>query len=175
MGFTHYWRRKKIIEFKKMERIVSDFKMAYREIRSHCDLAGVGGVGKPMIDEISIAFNGRRRCDHSKKSSCRGDCSHDCVIFSRIAKRVLWHDPNKKEYFDFCKTNRKPYDLAVKLLLIITKHYLKSAVTISSNGADIEWLKAKELCQQIFGYGMDFKLDRNRSLIAELKNLAIFS
>lgn len=175
MGYTHYWKRKKAIDLKKMESMVSDFKMAYREIRSSVDLAGPGGVGKPIIDEISVAFNGRRICGHKKNSSCEGDCSHEPFLSSRISRRTSWHDPDSKEYFDFCKTARKPYDLAVMIFLIIAKQYLKSTFVVGSDGSDDDWLKAKQLCQRIFGYGMDFKLERNRSLLSEFKDLETLS
>ena len=41
--------------------------------------------------------------------------------------------------FNFCKTNRKPYDTVVVACLITLKHYLGECVTINSDGNSSEW------------------------------------
>jgi ubiquitin len=60
--------------------------------------------------------------------------------------------PNSdSEFFDFCKTARKPYDLAVGLVLLIAKNHAPNSIKISSDGDwDHDWSEIKEAYNNIF-------------------------
>ena len=70
-----------------------------------------------------------------------------------------WQNPNNGLYSEFCKTAFKPYDLAVITFLIIAKHHMEDRLMVSSDGTDEHWSDGKQLCQNILGYGMEFKLN----------------
>lgn len=63
--------------------------------------------------------------------------------------------------FNFCKTYRNPYDLAVCACLIVFQHHLgKRAFPVGSDALDNEahWPAARKQCQEVLGYGGDFTL-----------------
>jgi len=67
--------------------------------------------------------------------------------------------PDFPEQAGFCKTARKPYDLAVTAALIILKHHLREMITIGSDEVTAHFRPAMNLCQEILGYGEEFRLD----------------
>lgn len=61
-------------------------------------------------------------------------------------------DPDAKESFDFCKTARKPYDLAVCLVLLSMKRHAPRSVRLGSDGDwDGEWTQARMVYKELFG------------------------
>ena len=99
--------------------------------------------------------------------SCDGDYSHETFSLEQKLETVMTRhdgskyslDPDEEgKYFQFTKTARKPYDLAVNVVLIIAKHYLKKEIFISSDGDESNWVEGKQLCNHFLGYGADFKL-----------------
>jgi hypothetical protein len=154
MGYTHYWTynpsaienteefRKK---FKKASEIV---KKAHNLIKKNpsihqgqaggfyddvpCKIKGGLGEGTPMINESQIWFNGDSKTEM------------DHETFS-----ITWNKGGQ----DFCKTNRKPYDLLVCVTLLAMNEQLKGtgAFTFSSDGNNAEWETAKDLYTRIVG------------------------
>lgn len=59
----------------------------------------------------------------------------------------------------FCKTARKPYDLAVCLILISLKYHIRST-RVTSDGEPYEWKQALDLWNEIFP---------NRNIVARFK------
>jgi hypothetical protein len=58
---------------------------------------------------------------------------------------------------DFCKTNYRPYDLCVQGCLIVLSHHLTGKFfRVSSDGKSPEWNDARDACQQVLGYGLDW-------------------
>lgn len=116
MGYTHYW---KIIEpLKVSETQKTLIREVLKEEKKH--LAGGMGKGKPEFDDKHIWLNGKEG---------KEDLSHETfeVKFGETSD------------FEFCKTARKPYDMAVcKLLLILS---LSKGFSFSSDGelADESW------------------------------------
>lgn len=99
---------------------------------------------------------------------CGGDCSHE--TFSIMCKSDSSPDKETGYVFDCTKTAYKPYDLAVNVVLIIAKHYLKDDIVIRSDGDDSNWIEGKQLVQHFLGYGEDFKLDSSQILENAKKN-----
>jgi len=108
--------------------------------------------------------------------ACDGDCSYETFGFPRTVERehiigeiayrkmsgeVVYNEPKKVgKYFNCCKTAFRPYDLAVNIFLIITKHYLGEKILVSSDGDFQHWIDGAKICQNAFGYGLeDFQLD----------------
>ena len=73
----------------------------------------------PLIDKDEIVFNGI------------GDDAHETMYVSNSALG-----------FTFCKTNRKPYDFSVMVLLLLMKHYAPDSWLITSDGGNAEWQPA---------------------------------
>ena len=148
MGYTHYFRvtdERAKETMPKAAEIINDIFKSFPEV-SGC-LKGGNGYGEPIIGGDGIVFNGDARENG------------DYETF-RIDVRDLDSC--------FCKTRRKPYDLAVCLCLIVLKDTLKvrlgfrsyrSAFTFDSDGffmnhksdngeiisAEKNWAKARRL------------------------------
>jgi len=70
---------------------------------------------------------------------------------------------NREKY----RTDKHPYDLCVKCALIILKHYLKKYMKVMSDGKDIDWEDAKQICVSNLGYGADFEIEEQRITLNE--------
>ncbi len=81
-----------------------------------------------------------------------------------IAVNHLWflgpsgHARPRASIFSFTKTNRLPYDLCVRVALIILQHHLDHAFRVASD--DTDWESARALCQEHLDYGREFTLKR---------------
>lgn len=56
-------------------------------------------------------------------------------------------------YIDYVKTAFRPYDIAVTAALLVAKRYLGNGLIIQSNGGDEQWLDARQICQDVLGFG----------------------
>jgi hypothetical protein len=144
MGYTICWYRPAVIDQAVYEQIQRDITRVLRRCEFEgIALAGPHGIGDPIITPDTIAFNGVRE----------GEQWHEAFVFNR--------DESTEDKFDgdfrFCKTARKPYNLAVQCALIIINHYAPD-VAVSSDGDLPQWADAQKLCQDMFGYGRDFTL-----------------
>lgn len=93
---------------------------------------------------------------------CGGDCSYETFSLEQSKQLQVYQkdDIDQTGYtFDCCKTNFKPYDLAVNVCLVIAKHYLKDQIKVLSDGDLEQWQDAIQLCDHFLGYGSDFSLD----------------
>lgn len=100
-----------------------------------CIIRGGLGEGKPMINESQIWFNGDEKTEM------------DHETFG-----IKWY-PDGGTAKDFCKTNRKPYDLLVCVSLLAMYEAFKGtgAFTFSSDGDNSDWKTAKDLYTRITG------------------------
>lgn len=159
MGYTHYYRVRdkypprifKAItdDFKKLLPVIEDKMGVYtasgKEVVVLSDAWGEGG--RPTITDTEIIFNGL------------GEESHETFVLQQKLDKDDFHTKEKGFYFNFTKTARKPYDIAVTACLVIAKHYLEDQIIVTSDGDMEEWRPAMTLCQDILGYGEDFVLD----------------
>ena len=97
------------------------------------------------------------------KSRCvkgNGDGSCEPLRIMRVLKPKKGEEEEDGIYFRFCKTAFRPYDLNVQCCLIIFKHFFGDDFSISTDSIDKQWHEARDICQHILGYGMDFQLDK---------------
>jgi len=147
MGYTHYLYTALELDKEKFKAVVQDFKKILPNFEHLLGQYG-GGVGKPIITNSEIGFNGI------------GENSHETFVVTRRNKKQSFQGDGEDKAFSFCKTARKPYDIAVTSCLVIVKHHFGDEVKVSSDGDYIEWDDAMTLCQKTLGYGTDFKFDR---------------
>ncbi len=177
MAYTHYWRVAPELDPAAFARIAADFEdMAAPIEHLGVDLAGGDGQGGPVIrggQGGQVLFNGRsRRRVHPHEpprpgtaagcileSDCDGDLSYETFA---LAQKTDVSDPRRLDngrIFRFCKTARRPYDIAVKVCLIIADRHLGDAISIGSDGGMDDWQDAMLLCQHFLGYGAGFVLE----------------
>ena len=90
-----------------------------------------------------------------------GELSHETFCLERVTDITGFtqRDDDNGLIFNFCKTARKPYDIAVCSALIIAKKHFGESIMISSDGDNEEWQESKALCQEILGYGDDLNMN----------------
>ena len=145
MGYTNHCYR--VVEFdrKKYRAAVDDLKKILPE--TGVDLADFDGSGKPTISYNDVRFNGRfpKHCE---------SFSMPRIFDDRVR-------PRKLPGFTFSKTHRLPYDLAVKVSLLIFKRHFADEVEIGSDDEDLVagWSEAIELTHRVLGYPKSWKLE----------------
>jgi hypothetical protein len=140
MGWTHYWQREITLPTDKFEVVLHDFQVVLANL--DIKLSGADGLGDPVLSEREIIFN--------------GIAGQNCEPF--IIKSF---EPSRRSpagTFSYCKTEKMPYDICVQLILIILKQHFGDGIVISSDGSEDDWKQAKDLCQKILQYGIEFKL-----------------
>ena len=123
MGYTSYWKK---LKFSKSgwNALCDATSCLLRSLPENVKVENDNGTDDPMVGAV-IRFNGV------------GELSHETFLLERMSRE-----------FEFCKTNRKPYDLAVCSVLILVSLYAEGG-EISSDGlgetyTDSEWKDAWE-------------------------------
>ena len=153
MGYTHYVTMPKVVASQEAwDSFIDDFKQMLPSFKQHLDTDPESDQCL-SIDKHCIRFNGK------------GDLSHETFYLEREWKddsyKSSWLDedrPKTHDYFTFCKTAQKPYDIAVCGALIIAKKHFGDNVIITSDGDDDNWEDARDEVQFVLGYGEDFHL-----------------
>ena len=145
MGFTHYWEfiKPKSIKGKHQE-IEDQYQLAVRQCQrlvkaynktiksidvKHPDRLSGYSAHTKLNDYLGLEVNGT------------ADLAHET-----FSLRDHW---SANEAFNFCKTNRKPYDVVVVACLIILKHYLNDLVVVSSDGFQSDWTDGLRLAKSV--------------------------
>ena len=123
MGYTHYFSK---LKFSKSgwKALCDSTSCLLRSLPEKVKVKNDNGTDDPMVGAV-IRFNGV------------GFLKHETFLIKRTSRE-----------FEFCKTNRKPYDLAVCSVLILVSLYAEGG-EISSDGlgetyTDSEWKDAWE-------------------------------
>jgi len=140
MGWTHYWKREVELPAEEFKEAVKDCEIILSKI--DVPLTGPMSKGNPICNSKEIIFNGIK--------------GQDCEPFSiKISEQPRRSD---QLVFSYCKTEKLPYDICVKSVLIILKHYLGENIEIMTDGTIEDWSDAIDICMQGLGYGKDFSL-----------------
>lgn len=186
MGYTHYYDTPKEFNKELFAKVVTDFKKILPEIlkvkidKETIELAKINKEYDPDIHTKIVLGNGMG--DKGSKMEITndeilfnglGELGHETFLLERKTQTEFTrHDGSKYtneprengKYFNFCKTARKPYDLAVCAILIIAKQHLNDHIIIHSDGEiNDEWVFPKKFVQKHLGYGKDFVLDTEDS------------
>lgn len=144
MGYSHYVHQKKTIPQRQWERIcMKTFQVldycAGRKIRINYEY----DVPKPpQVNDEVIRFNGW------------GPEGHETFMLHKKKPDLQSWQEKGDDYFNFCKTARKPYDLAVTLVMLVIISEAPKCVTLSSDGdwdAEDEWVPARNVYKELFG------------------------
>ena len=136
MGYTHSWRYQpdSADYATAWPQLLADITHLLDTLQSgEVDLAGPQGYALPIIDPVlGIAFNGA--------------VPEDCDSFHLDGPgpdRPVWR---------FCKTESRPYDVAVTAVLLRCHQLLPGSFLIGSDGSwDGDWDAARQAVQQCFG------------------------
>jgi len=152
MGYTQYWRRPATISDDAMRAIVDDFGLLILPLDdAGVKLCGGDGKGAALVTPDGVSFSG---------SSNR---TNEPFNFPRIMQPEPWKKPVEGLYSAFCKTGLAPYDLAVMAFLLVAKHHVPE-IQIATDGGDEQWSKARQFCQDILGYGREYRINSGKQL-----------
>ena len=110
MGYTNYWTQKKPFNNRQWNII----KKEYDYIKENF------GVNNGFEEEI--IFNGKSK----------NNLDHETFVLTKNFREPFYNGDDVK--FNFCKTARKPYDLAVWHLLTFVKMIAPNSIDISRDG-----------------------------------------
>ena len=136
MGYTHYWDMSRDISERNFKKLTNDMKAieAYvskiDEPTEQFTLHNANGENDGVLYlDNQFCFNGdaEQGADHES-------------MHIRLGANNSW---------TFCKTARKPYDLAVCLILLSLKYHIRST-RVSSDGTSEDWELALETWGKIF-------------------------
>jgi hypothetical protein len=107
MGYTHYWTQTRDFTHEEWSQIREDMEALLKDVQHVQGIPLANGNGElgtsPDISDKRIFFNGA------------GDGSHETFCLYRVRPPKQAH--HERRGWDFCKTARKPYDLAVTAAL----------------------------------------------------------
>jgi len=139
MGYTHYWNRTADFTQKEWDKICFDI---FEVITKYCEPNGIKIVrdkdedSHPLINNQQIHLNGYK------------DEAYETFFVNKKIKNQYFKNG---ESFDFCKTQRRPYDMMVMLALLIMKNHASKTFSYSSDGNwNEEWKPAKKIFKEIF-------------------------
>lgn len=131
MGYTHYYTPSRDFTTEEWEALIPGIKMIF----AFCEYSGLkiqfesDVEDPPLASDDAIRFNGA------------GDDGCETFLLLRSCGNR----------FNFCKTNSRPYDLAVCLCLLWTKSVVDKMITIRSDGDQADWQLARDKYREIFG------------------------
>jgi hypothetical protein len=153
MGFSHYFARPKRLPARAFRAAAEDCR---RVVEHLADTAGLvvrldsDEPGPPRFGPDEVRFNGV------------GGDGHETFAVPRAFDPRPFQRPDRGPYFDFCKTARKPYDLAVCCCLIVFRNHFGERFGVSSDAHEPDdpanWPAARRACREALGYGADFAL-----------------
>jgi len=143
MGYTHYYYQKKNLTQKQWEKVcLETFQIIDYCKSKKIDLAFESDIPKPAdVSNEMIRFNG-----------VGGEGHETFIFFKKKPNPEAWSKSESEDYFYFCKTARKPYDLAVCLVLLSLANHAPKSVKLGSDGDwDCEWTEARKVYKELFG------------------------
>lgn len=165
IGYTHYWYRNKDFTQKQWEKICIE---TLDIVVKHCDRNRITlaweydvpaelqptlfggekwGPKVPQVDNEVIRFNGWK------------ENGHETFLVEREVPSQGFAENG--DHFSFCKTARKPYDMAVCLVLLSMKRHSPDSIRIGSDGEwDDEWKGVREVYKKLFDVEVECPFDQ---------------
>jgi hypothetical protein len=110
MGYTNYFVQNRDFTMQEWGDLRAAVINMFNRLKQ---VKGGNGKGRPIVDNLAILFNG----DASKGED------NEPFALSRMGMG-----------FQFCKTERKPYDRYVKAVLVLANFYAPGALTVTCDG-----------------------------------------
>ena len=116
MGYTHYWDQRREFSDTQWMHVCTLAASAIAASGVPLDHEYKADRGPLQIDGDQIVFNGV------------GDDGHEPFVLRK-----------DKTGFEFCKTNRKPYDTVVVAALILANAIAPDVLHVTSDGDEADW------------------------------------
>ena len=144
MGFTHYWDMTRDISERNFKKLTKDMKAIEAYIKEN----------KSISNNAECAWDEQVTLHHPNGENEGVLYYSNTFGFNGDAKIHADHESmhinlGANDSWTFCKTARKPYDLAVCLILISLKYHIRST-RVTSDGGNDDWQHSFELWEKIF-------------------------
>jgi nitric oxide synthase oxygenase domain/subunit len=116
MGYTHYWSYKEVASNDSISKILDEIKKLLNENNLMKLITSEDLNIVPIFNKELILFNG----------------------IEQFAGDIFLFDFTEPNEYIFCKTNRKPYDIIVSLVLLSLSNNIHE-FTFSSDGTLEDW------------------------------------
>ena len=118
-------------------------------------LRRVTDVGRLLAVRSPPPLDGRveNRLQAFRRRECRGCCPLQPFVLERELAQADLAD-GRASVWRWCRTDRRPYDLAVMCVLIVAREHFGPSFLVDSNGDEPQWLEARLLCERVLGYGL---------------------
>lgn len=154
MGYTHYWRRT-ALPFTDADWTV--VKAGISLILIGATLKGVKltGLGEQPFDDPAAIVGCARPGNEFIVFNGAGRDAHETFLLEQVNEPELEHLradlDNEGMTFQFCKTARKPYDVAVvAALCYLASEYPGHVTRVASDGDAADWREGLELAKHAF-------------------------
>lgn len=140
MGHTHYWWREPVLDAPRFIAAAEDCRSVMDAVKKRgIAITGPSGTGQaPRPSAAGVFLN--------------GDPAYEAFEVGRISDGRLRKLGLRLLVFEFCKTRRLPYDLAVTACLLVLKYHLGRQFVVHTDGSAEDWAPAIEL---VAGLGIE--------------------
>ena len=153
MGVTHYFERPAELPRRTFSAAAEDCRTVLAALAATgvCVQREFDDPAPPALSGDVVRFNGA------------GEDGHETFYLPRVFDEPFpGQVPTDGRWFAFCKTARKPYDVAVCSRLVVFAHHFGNSFRVASD-ADEEadpagWPAAREVCRRVLGYGAEFRV-----------------
>jgi hypothetical protein len=144
MGYSHYFSQHRSLNPEEWEPLCHNLHRLLAALPLRSLSAGGFYADRPLrladveVTDGHIVFNGAG--SHGGE-----DLGHETLVLFRRIEDAEREEPwrrGQRPLFQFCKTERKPYDLVVCALLILVGRFAPDAFTIGSDGDPADWQPA---------------------------------
>lgn len=140
MGYTHYWTFRSPAKGE-----ASSIEAAYIKALAECTKV-VKAYQKNALDyERLSGYTAHAKNGQYGGLHVNGKQSEACEDFTMREH----YKQNLERSSEFCKTNRRAYDMVVVACLIILKHRLGDLIDIGSDGDVDDWTMGLELAKRV--------------------------
>lgn len=136
MGYTHYWSFKR-----DKSKSASESEAAHQQAVKDCTKV-LKTLKKEGLRLSGYSANSAVQYGGIKANGANEDSHEDFVIREHFSQNV-------EQGGDFCKTARKPYDLAVVACLAVFAWRLGACFEVSSDGRASDWIDGVETARRI--------------------------
>ena len=176
MGYTHYFHyHRASLSVKDWTTLTNAVNLLVAALPEHSDSAGGYYKDAPLkldadtvISKDQIAFNGDGKDEKGE------ELSHETFVLDRSWRKELKMQKQQAiedgqhhliKYYEnklgknvggeFCKTERKPYDLLVCAVLAVAQHLCRGWISVTSDGDREDWSSACEWASKVTGYDVE--------------------
>lgn len=141
MGYTHYFTQRRELTEEEWSQLCAVTRTIIAQ--SGVSIRNGWGEGEPEISPDRIALNG----DEDK------DEAYETFSLTRQIDKdnLSYYEGDGGGWFDFCKTQYRPYDVVVCAVLLAVTEIAPGAYSVSSDGnmQGEDWQPARELLKSL--------------------------